>query len=482
MKSSNAIIANPGALLRSTARAGRRGDEFAFLPAALEIVETPPSPIGRAIGTAIIAFFCVALAWACLGTVDIVASAPGKVIPSGRTKVIQPFEIGVVRAIHVHDGQSVKVGDILIELDPTMNDAERDHLQSDLIAAQLDVARLRAALAEGADPLAEFHPPAGASPALVATERQFLTDQIAEQHAKLAALDLQRAQKEAERTTSAAMIAKIQALIPLLQQQVDMHRTLYEHGNGSKLIYVQTLQALVEQQQEILVEKSHYREADAALASITATRAQAAAEYRRAIFDDLTKSEQKAAGFAQDLIMARERSKLQRLTAPVDGVVQQLAVHTLGGVVTAAQPLLVVVPVDSQLEVEAMVSNRDIGFVHAGQEVEIKVETFNFTRYGLLHGRVLSVSQDAVMRGNSQGQPNGQTQGPESMTSPTQAQDPVYMALVSLDRTQMQVEDKLVNLSPGMAVTAEIKTGSRRIIEYLLSPLRKYREEILRER
>jgi len=192
MKSSNAIVAFPDAGVR------RRDHELAFLPAALEIIETPPSPIGRAIGATIIAVFVLALAWACLGTVDIVATAQGKIIPSGRTKVIQPFEIGVVRAIHVHDGDNVKAGEVLIELDPTINAAEREHLQSDLIAAQLDVARLRAALADGPDPLADFHPPEGASADLIATQRQYLTTQTAEHRAKIAALDRQMQRQAAQ--------------------------------------------------------------------------------------------------------------------------------------------------------------------------------------------------------------------------------------------------------------------------------------------
>src|SRR6266852_5393170 len=175
MKSSNAVVAFPDAGARR-----RRDHELAFLPAALEIVETPPSPVGRAIGATIITVFVLALVWACLGTVDIVATAPGKIIPSGRTKTIQPFEIGVVRAIHVRDGDVVKAGQVLIELDPTMNAAEREHLQSDMIAAQLDVARLRAALSDGPDPLADFQPPAEASPAAVATQRRYLTAQTTE--------------------------------------------------------------------------------------------------------------------------------------------------------------------------------------------------------------------------------------------------------------------------------------------------------------
>src|SRR5215472_13466942 len=188
---------NPATIARSMRRAssprrpyGRRGEELAFLPAALEIVETPPSPVGRAIVFSIIALFCLALLWAFFGRVDIVASATGKIIPTGHTKVIQPFETGVVRAIHVRDGQAIREGEILIELDPTMNQAETSHLESDLIAAGLDVARLRAALSDG-DVLANFQPPEGAPAALVATQRKFLADQTAEQQAKLAVLDRQ---------------------------------------------------------------------------------------------------------------------------------------------------------------------------------------------------------------------------------------------------------------------------------------------------
>jgi hemolysin D len=383
----------------------------------------------------------------------------------------------------VHDGDVVRAGQVLIELDPTINAAERERLQSDLIAAQLDVARLHAAVADGPDPLADFHPPEGASPALVASQRQHLISQTAEHRSKIGALDHQLAQKEAERATSAATIAKIDALIPLLQAQVDVRKTLYEHETGSKLIYLQTLQQLVEQQQELAVQKSKFNEAEAAVAMIQETRAQTNAEYKRTLYDDLGKVEPKAAGLAQDLIKADQRTRLQALTAPVDGVVQQLAVHTVGGVVTPAQPLLVLVPVDSHLEIEAMVSNRDIGFIEPGQEAEIKVATFNFTRYGLLHGKVLSVSQDAVGKDDLADPTRDKSQqGGQAAKLPADEQGPVYAARISLDRSQMQIEDKVVNLSPGMGMTAEIKTGERRIIDYLLSPLRKYRQDSLRER
>src|SRR5215468_7606752 len=235
----------------------QRGEELAFLPAALEIVETPPSPIGRAIGVTIIFLFCVALIWAWAGTIDIVASAPGKIVPSGRTKVIQPFETGVVRAIQVQDGQAVKAGDVLIELDPTVNAAERDHLHDDLLAEQLNVARLHAALDGGNNPAADFTPPADANPALISAQRQLLLNQVTEHRAKIAALARQQAQKEAEQATIAATIHKLGTTIPVIQQRVDIRKTLMDKELGSKLTYFETLQLLVEQQEELSVQKSH---------------------------------------------------------------------------------------------------------------------------------------------------------------------------------------------------------------------------------
>jgi hemolysin D len=456
--------------------------ELAFLPAALEITETPPSPVGRAIGAIIIAVFCVGLVWASMGSVDIVATSLGKVVPTGGTKLIQPFETGVVRAIHIRDGLRVKAGDVMIELDPTMTDAQSEHQRSDLAASQLEIARLRAALKNRTDPVSEFRPPEGASPELTEMHRQFLISQNAEQNAKLAEIDRQRSEKEAERATVSASIGKLQVTIPAMQQRVDLRKYLVDKGLGSKLTYLTEYQDLIGLQQDLVVQESRLREADAAIATLKETREKTESEYRRILFDALAKAEQKAAGFAQDVIRAERLTKLQVLKAPVDGVVQQLGVHTVGGVVTPAQVLAVVVPADSHLEIEAVLSNRDIGFIQVGQEVEIKVDTFNFTQYGLLHGKVLSVSQDAVARDKPQDRPNDRVSEADTGSSEPRGQELVYKARISLDKAEMQVGDRLVALGPGMAVTAEIKTGSRKIISYLLSPLIKYQQEALRDR
>jgi hemolysin D len=470
-------------LVRLPVWRNRRRDEVAFLPAALEIVETPASPLGRAIALTITALLLFALAWATIGVVDIVVSAPGKIIPSGRSKVVQPFEAGVVRAIRVQDGQAVAAGDVLIELDPTINEAQRNHLQGDLIAAELDVARLNAALSDRADPTADFHPPAAASPDLVATQRQFLIDQVTEHRARLAALDRQEAQKAAERSTIAAAIEQIETINPVVQERADIRKVLYDHQTGSRLNYLDALQAVLESRKDLALQQGRLREAEQALAAVTQTRAQTEAEFRRTIHGEFAEAERKAAGLAQDLSKAERLATLQVLTAPVAGVVQQLAVHTIGGVVSPGQTLLVIVPSDGRLEIDALVANRDVGFVQAGQAAEIKVDTFNFTRYGVIHGTVLDVSRDSIVheRPLETGR-NRRDAGAENESSEPAGQELAYTARVALDRTQMQVDGRTVDLAPGLAVTVEIKTGTRRIISYLLSPLLRYQQESLHER
>jgi hemolysin D len=263
-----------------------------------------------------------------------------------------------------------------------------------------------------------------------------------------------------------------------MEERTQMRKTLFDHQTGSKLAYLENLQELLSSQQDLEVQTSRLKEAEAAVTAARAKLEETRTEFHRQNLNDLTEATRKANGLAQDVAKSEQRTRFQGLTAPIDGTVQQLAVHSVGGVVTPAQTLLSIVPADSKLEIEAMVDNQDIGFVHAGQDAEIKVDTFNFTRYGLLHGKVVTLSQDAIPReGAGKSDPPKQPGISDGATS-----EPAYAARVSLDQTQMQVDDKRVNLSPGMAVTVEIRTGTRRIIDYLLSPILRHSQESLRER
>jgi len=242
------------------------------------------------------------------------------------------------------------------------------------------------------------------------------------------------------------------------------------------------LQALTEMQHERKVQQSNKKVAEAAVAAVTEGRAQAVAEYRRALSDELGKMSQKENALAEALVKAEQKAKLQALRAPVDGTVQQLAIHTVGGVVTPSQELMVVVPANSRLEIEANISNRDIGFIQAGQLAEIKIDTFNFTKYGLIDGTVVSISQDAIKRQKPPEAGKDKSIASQTESSEPAGQEMVYMARIALSKTEMTVDGKTVYLAPGMAVTAEIKTGSRSVLSYLLSPVMRTRQESMRER
>jgi hemolysin D len=460
--------------------AARRRQELEFLPAAIEIMETPSSPLGRLTLWLILAFFIVALTWSFLAHVDVVATAQGKIVPAGRSKVVQPLDSAVVKAIHVEDGQAVKSGDVLIELDTTATAADQTRLRGELIGAQVEIARLKAALG-GSEATGIFTAPPGASPALMQTNLALLLSQLEEYKARLAGIDQEIAQKKADRAGVEAGIVKLEKTLPLVREQADARADLASRGYYSRLSALQDKERVIEHEQDLATAKSKRDELDAGIAALQRQRVQAEAEFHKTILEKLADAERRGATAQQDLIKAEEKNALQTLTAPIDGVVQQLAIHTVGGVVTPAQPLLVVVPNDAPLEAEVMVQNQDIGFVRPGQTVAIKLETFPFTKYGTIKGTVTSVSHDSVA---DTAQPPARTMAPNPDQLQPQTSKPtfVYPTRVALGRTSLDVDSQQVPLGPGMAVSADIKTDQRRVIDYLLSPILRYQQDALHER
>lgn len=435
------------------------GSMVEFLPAVLEIQHAPPSPIGRAILWTIMLVFTTAVTWASLGLIDIVAIAPGKIIPSGHSKTIQPFETGVIAAIHVQDGQAVRQGEVLIELDATQNDADRDRALNEYRAALVEVARLRALISGHSS----FEAPEEADPQFTLLQQQLLRDQVAELSARLDASRLLIGQRRAALDASKDNLQRLEATVPIEAERAKAYRSLLAQQYVSKMDYLQFEQQRIDKAQELAGQKSKLRQDQAALAEAEQNYQALLSEFQQSKQAELSSTETKAASLLQEVRKARQKTDLQKLVSPIDGVVQQLAVHTVGGVVTPAQPVLIVVPQDHPVEIEAQLDNKDIGFVKEGQPVEIKVETFPFTLYGTVPGKVLSVSEDAIPLDKDRG-------------------GLIYASRISLDRTTMQVDGKRIHLSPGMAVTVEVKTAQRRVIDYLLSPLLKSMQESLRER
>ncbi|WP_018506968.1 HlyD family type I secretion periplasmic adaptor subunit [Thiobacillus thioparus] len=436
--------------------------EAQFLPAALSLRDTPVHPAPRITLWLIMAFALIALLWAIFGRIDVVATAVGKIIPNDRTKVIQPMETAVVKAIHVRDGQEVKPGQLLIELDATSAAADSDRLRNEALTAQLEALRTQAllsALEHGAPPKLKLL--AGVDADRLLAEQSQATGQYREYQARQLQLQAEITRRRAELQTTQEQVSKLEQTVPIARQRAQDYRKLMKEQFMSQHGYLEREQARIEQEQDLASSRSHVVEIRAQLVESQRQQATLEAETRRQLLDQLNLASQKAVSLEQELIKAEQRSRLMHLTAPVAGTVQQLAISTVGGVVTPAQPLMVIVPKENVLEVEAMLPNKDIGFVNPGQDAEVKVETFPFTKYGTIHGTITQVSSDAIQ---------------------DEKVGLIYSTRVKLNKDTIRVENKTVRLTPGMAVTVEVKTGTRRVIEYFLSPLMQVTSESLRER
>jgi hemolysin D len=429
--------------------------ELAFLPAAMEVEQTPPSPAGRAILWIILALFVIALLWASVGRVDVVAIAKGRIIASGHSKTVQPLEIGTVTAIQVREGQYVSAGETLLLLDPTSAQADVDRLIGERDAVKRAIARYR----QLGDWLVQPLPPETVELRVIGDA--LILGQWQEYQDRRQVLFREREQRQAERRSALQQVEKLGAILPILSQRAADQKGLVEQKLLPKQPYLEIEQERLETLHDLRTHEDRVREHDAALQTLEARIRHMQSEFRSKVTERLDHAEQELDRVAQELIKARARFRSRTINAPVSGTVQQLQVHNVGAIVTPAQALMVVVPDANSLEVEATLENKDIGFVEVGQAVEIKVDTFPFTRYGTIHGEVIGLSNDAIAdeRGGL-----------------------VYRMRVAMARATVDVNGAMVALLPGMTVTVESKTGTRRMIEFFLSPLLRYAQESARER
>ena len=416
-----------------------REDEAEFLPAALSLQEKPVSGTARFTARFLILIVLIALAWSILGHIDIVVNAKGKIIPSSYTKTIASVDVASVRAVHVNEGQQVKAGDILLELDTSGPDAERDKASDDSKTEQLEMLRSQALIdaidghVHGEPSLPPMSEMAGIEAPLYSDAQRQLRSQYDEYSAKLERLNV--------------AIANYAEGLPLAQQRAKNYKVLAENNDVSKTQWMEKEQQRIELEGQLKDARNQ--------------RATLIAQTRKEAHDKLNEARQKMADSLQDARRAGEHSKLLKLTSPIDGSVQQLAVHTVGGVVPATQALMLIVPKENKVEVQAFVENKDIGFVREGQHVEVKIDAFEYTKFGTVPGVVSYVAHDA---------------------QDDRKRGLIYEIKVLLDKASMNVDGKDVNLGPGMSVDVEVKTGDRRVIEYLLSPLIQHQHEALHER
>ena len=417
-------------------------DEAEFLPAALAVQEKPVSPTLRLISWLLILLVLLILLWSIVGRMDIIVEAEGKVVLSERTKTIASVETGRVTDLRVSEGQTVRAGDLLLQLDTRLVEADHGKAQKELNQGVLSMARNRALLAA----LDKGKPPA--LPSLAAINKEY--------DSSIAATDREAALLHV-RTQYQDVMAKARRLddevriqgqaLPIAVSQARRYRELARTHDVSQ-------DAWQEKEQQVLA-------IEARLADAKNQRSVLLAETRRQAMDEMAQARRLADASHQDAQRAEASGALLQITAPVDGTVQQLQIHTVGGVVPAAQPIMQIVPSQGPLEVEAFVENKDVGFIHAEQTVAIKVQAFEYTKYGTLPARVVHISRDAI---------------------PDEKKGLLYAVRIALEDDSLLVDGRRAALGPGMAITAEIKTGDRRVIEYVLSPLLRHADEALDER
>jgi hemolysin D len=459
-----------------------------FLPAALEIVETPPSPIAMSLVIAICSLFAGSVVWSYFGWLDIYAVAPGKVLPRGGSKVVQSLEAGRVVSIHAKNGGVVQRGDILIELDNVELASERDAQAHENEVASAEASRRRAVIASARYwDMRPIQIDFGANVGWEVRRREenVLEADLSELKSKAESLAAQYAEKAATREKLAATIAAREKVVELAKERVAIRETLDEKGVGAR---VQTIEALQQYQSQIQLnigDRGELVETEAAMQSLHRKMNENITQFIADQSQRLADAEHKRDHAYDDLMKAETKLSRALLRSSIDGTVQQLVVSSVGQVVSSGQVLLTIVPKDSELEVEALVANSDIGFVKEGQPAVIKVDSFPFTRYGTLDGLVERVSRDAVDERAAMNLNDAANAAKPQSVPPAGAiktQDLVFPTTIKLSRNSVTVGENKIDLMSGMGVVVEIKTGQRRVIDYLMSPLREVVSQAAKER
>jgi hemolysin D len=431
-----------------------------FMPGVLAVREQSPSPLGRATLWCLTALVAATLVWACYSEVSVVAEASGRVITSGRSKIVQSPADGVVTDIRIREGQAVKAGELLIGLDPTLIEADRARLESEHHEARQTGHRLRSLLLQLQDTQwleTETHGDKVTSP----SQSHLIASQLAQHRAQLESdgHEIRTQERMLEQTLS--LVSKLAQTLPLVEEQAAKLKYLVAEKLQPRLNWLDVEKRRIEHLHDLKSAEARAAEIRSRIAMLEQDRTSAVAAFRADLLDQWIRATHALEKLESERLKLEERRARHLLVSPVDGVVQQVGATSDGAVVSKGQTLVTLVPLDEKLELEAQIRNRDIGFVSPGQPARIKLEAFPFTRYGVIEGTVRHVSQDAI----------------ESETG-----ELVFPARVELEAQEVRIAGNAIRLTPGMTARVEVTTGTRTIMDYLISPLMRFKDESFQER
>lgn len=446
-------------------------DPLDFSAPLLRLQDRPPNPLGQRVLWALLAFLAALLLWAIIGQLDIVAVAEGKLIPQSYVKIVQPAEAGVVKQILVNEGESVRVGQVLMRMDTLIAEADTKSLAADAARKRLSIRRIDAELANQHLTIEAGDPPelAREIEAQYRANRAALSAALAEERARLT-----KAQQEFAAATQVEQ--KLEATLPHYREQDKAFEKLARDGFAGSIMASDKKRERIEREQELETQTHLIASAQASIAQSQERLAQIGADARQKLYAEKNELTGQLDKLTQEVVKQAHRQALMELKAPQDGVVKDLATHTAGTVVQPGTVMLTLVPKGDALRAEVWVSNEDIGFVRPGQEVKLKLASYPFQKYGMVYGKVGTVSADAADQ-NGQGGTGAPPTGSTGKAQPLR-----YKALINLNEMVLSAEDKRFPLSAGMQTNAEILLGRRSVLEYLLSPVQKAWHEAGRER
>jgi hemolysin D len=441
------------------------GDSAEFAPDIIKVQQQPPSPLPRTVLYALLALFAVMLIWACVGRLDIVAVAQGKLVPQSFLKIVQPAESGIVREILVSEGEEVGAGQVLVRMDARLSEADGKTLFADLHRKRLQLRRIESELAEvplrrQADDPADIYVQTEAQ--LQARRQAYLDALGAEQATLVKAQHDLRGAIEIE--------GKLQKTVPIYKDQAESWDKLAKEGYAGRLLALERQRTYMEVEQDLRAQAQNVAGLRALIVQSEKRIAQITSNYRQQLQNERVETGALFHKLQQDWDKQQHRHSLLELKAPQAGIVKDLATHTPGTVVAPGTILLTLVPHDEPLVAEVWVGNADAGFVRAEQKARVKLAAYPFQKYGMLDGVVKQVSADAQEK-------------PESANPASKSvQEAAYRTLINLGSGFLESQGRQLRLVPGMQVNAEIHLGTRSVLEYLLSPVQKVAYEVGRER
>lgn len=436
-------------------------DVHAFKSSTIEIQDTPASPIGRVMIWVICGLISFALIWSIIAEIDIVSVAQGKIVPVGNTKVIQAHTDGSISGIFVKDGDFVKSGDVLIKIDEDSFVAEKEMLEK-TYDAELAKNRRATAMLDFIETRIPTKPDFSDIKSINQNVQMLLFEEsYREFESSIGVLDAKLKEKEQELQSTISNIEHYKEVVQILNANEKRTNNLMNAKAISVIDYLEHKQKQIIEKNNLNNQISKEKQLNSNIMEIKKTIETTIIEKKKEqllAFEDSFNNMNK---LKEEIKKNEVYIKYAKVTAPVDGYVQELKFHTIGGVVKQAQELMKIVEANSDLEVETMVLSKDIGFVEEGMEVSIKLDSFLFTKYGLVHGTVENISEDALI---------------------DEKLGLVYKTKIKLNEKSIRVDGKDIKLSYGMGLTAEIKTGQRKVIEFFLSPIIKHLDEGARER